>query len=75
LTKNESSRLALERTQADAVFYADSESAFRSIEIVIHLKEIAIESSKKGKNHPPPRWSPEYPEWPTFGSPATGWVL
>jgi hypothetical protein len=49
LTKNKSSRLALEGTGTDAVFCADCESAFRSIEIVIHLKETTTKSSKKGK--------------------------
>jgi hypothetical protein len=37
-TKNKSSRLGLEGTEADVVFYADSESVVRSVNIIIRVK-------------------------------------
>lgn len=49
-TKNKSSRLGLERTGTDAVFCSDSESAFTSIEIIIHLTEITTILAKMSKN-------------------------
>ena len=49
MTKNKSSPLGLEGTEADAVFYADSESVVRSVKIIFHLKEITTKSSKIGK--------------------------
>jgi hypothetical protein len=62
LTKNKSSRLALEGTEADAVFCADSESVVRYVKIVIHLKEITTKSSKKGKKSSPFEEEPRIPE-------------
>jgi hypothetical protein len=49
LTKNKSSRLYLAGAEPDAVFLADSESAVRSVEIAIPLKERNPKLSKKGK--------------------------
>ena len=51
-SKNKSSRLDLEGTEPDVVFCAGSESAIRSVEIVVHLKEITPKSLEIGKNHP-----------------------
>ena len=47
--KNRSFRLGLERTGADAVFCADPESVVRSVEMVIHLKEITQNHRKNAK--------------------------